>query len=73
MSVNFCTISPTSKPQANLTVLPPPDSCGEQNHGPRSCIEHLTNYGQKANLWTFSIFSHGGNYLGREPRSHSFD
>jgi hypothetical protein len=35
-------------------------------------IGHLTNYGQKANFWTFSIFSHRGNYLSGPPRSHGF-
>jgi hypothetical protein len=35
-------------------------------------IGHLTNYGQKANFWTFSIFSHRGNYLGGPPRFHGF-
>jgi hypothetical protein len=35
-------------------------------------IGHLTNYEQKANFWTFWIFSHGGNYLGKPPRSHRF-
>jgi hypothetical protein len=35
-------------------------------------IGHLTNYGQKANFWTFLIFLHGGNYLGGPLRFHGF-
>jgi hypothetical protein len=43
-----------------------PSLLGQESTG------HLTNYGQKANFWTFFIFSHGGNYLGGPPRSHNF-
>ena len=46
--------------------------CIIDNHLKPMNIGHLTNYGQKANFWTFSIFSHKRNYLGGLPRSHGF-